>query len=109
MPLITCPECGKQYSDSASACPQCGYTTEKNQNTNSINNVISVNVSSDTQKPLHNKFVALLLCIFLGFLGAHKFYEGKTGMGIIYLLTAGLFGIGWFIDIIVLIFKPNRY
>lgn len=25
MPLINCPECGKQISDSAAACPHCGY------------------------------------------------------------------------------------
>ena len=25
MPLVNCPECGKQISDSAAACPHCGY------------------------------------------------------------------------------------
>lgn len=25
MPLVNCPECGKQVSDAASACPHCGY------------------------------------------------------------------------------------
>jgi len=53
--------------------------------------------------------VALLLCVFLGFLGAHKFYEGKIGMGIIYILTGGLFLIGVIIDFIVLLFKPITY
>lgn len=110
MALITCPDCGKEYSDRASACPQCGYSSgNNNSNNNSINNVVSVNVISGAQKPLRNKGVALVLCILLGWLGAHKFYEGKTGMGIIYLLTVGLFGIGWIIDIIILIFKPNQY
>ena len=47
--------------------------------------------------------VALLLCIFLGFFGAHKFYLGKIGMGILYLLTGGLFGFGWIIDIIMIL------
>ena len=44
-----------------------------------------------------------------GLFGAHKFYEGKTGMGILYLLTGELFGIGWLIDAIALLFKPNPY
>lgn len=56
-----------------------------------------------------NKWVALLLCVFLGFFGAHKFYEGKIGTGILYLLTLGIFGIGWFIDIIAILFKPVIY
>ena len=47
--------------------------------------------------------------IFLGVLGGHKFYEGKVGMGILYLFTGGLFCIGWIIDIIVLLTKPNPY
>jgi hypothetical protein len=50
-----------------------------------------------------NKTVALILCIFLGILGAHKFYVGKTGMGLIYLFTGGICGIGWIIDIFLII------
>lgn len=49
-----------------------------------------------------NKMVALLLCIFLGVLGVHRFYVGKIGTGLLYLFTVGLFGIGWIIDIILI-------
>lgn len=48
------------------------------------------------------KATALLLCIFLGGLGMHRFYAGKIGTGILYLFTFGLFGIGWFIDLILI-------
>ncbi len=53
-----------------------------------------------------SQIVALILCIFLGWLGIHRFYLGYTGAGILYLLTGGLFGIGWLIDIVLLII-PN--
>ena len=56
-----------------------------------------------------NKWVAFFLCLFLGFLGAHKFYEGKIGMGILYLFTLGLFGIGCLVDLILILCKPNPY
>ena len=52
---------------------------------------------------------AFFLCLFLGYFGAHKFYEGRIGMGILYLLTIGLFGIGWIVDIILILMKPNPY
>lgn len=42
--------------------------------------------------------VELCLCLFLGWAGAHKFYTKQTGMGVLYLLTFGLFGIGWVVD-----------
>ena len=58
---------------------------------------------------LCNKWVSLILCLLFGYIGGHKFYEGNGAAGIFYLCTLGLFGIGWVIDFISLLFKPNRY
>lgn len=56
-----------------------------------------------------SKWVSFFLCLFLGVFGAHKFYEGRVLLGILYICTGGLFGIGIIIDLIVLFFKPNPY
>ena len=47
-----------------------------------------------------DRIVALILCILLGGIGAHYFYVGRFGMGLLYLFTGGLFGFGWLIDLI---------
>jgi TM2 domain-containing membrane protein YozV len=50
-----------------------------------------------------SRMVDAILCWFLGCFGAHKFYEGKIGMGILYIFTFGLFGIGALVDFIMIL------
>ena len=45
---------------------------------------------------------ALLLCLFLGIFGVHRFYTGYKRLGLIQLCTLGGFGIWWVIDLIAL-------
>ena len=102
---VICPLCGCQVEDmnNASAQPQQIVINNSNMNANTNANVNGAGGRA------RNKWTAFFLCLFLGCIGAHKFYEGKTGMGILYILTVGLFGIGWTIDAIALLFKPNPY
>lgn len=75
------------------------------------NNNTNTNVNAawpNNGKPL-NKWLSFLLCLFLGYFGAHKFYEGKILLGIVYIFTGGLCGIGWLIDTIAILLKPNPY
>ncbi len=56
-----------------------------------------------------DKWVAFLLCLFLGPLGAHKFYEKKIALGVLYLFTYGLFGIGTIVDLVKILLKEERF
>lgn len=56
-----------------------------------------------------DKWTAFFLCLFLGLFGAHKFYEGKGGMGILYFFTGGLCFIGIVVDLITILRHPNPY
>lgn len=113
-----CKHCGQQIPAAAVFCAHCGCQVETIQQTAQPSIVIN-NANTNTNRNTNvvggrggkrlSKWTSFFLCLFLGVFGAHKFYEGKTGMGIVYLFTFGLFGIGWFIDLIALFFKPNYY
>ncbi|MEP4078674.1 NINE protein [Haloferula sp.] len=53
--------------------------------------------------------VAWILQTFLGFLGIHRFYLGKVGTGILWLLTGGLVGIGYLYDYFTLNAQVDEY
>jgi len=46
--------------------------------------------------------VMFYLTLFGGALGFHRFYMGKPFTGLLYLFTGGLFGLGWFVDLLSL-------
>ena len=57
-----------------------------------------------------NRWLALIICFFGGIFGAHHFYVGNIGKGLIYLFTLGLFSIGWIVDFFIILlgkFKDN--
>jgi hypothetical protein len=75
---------------------------------NIVNTNTNTNDNSMFMRKPKSKLVALLLCIFLGYWGGHCFYCGKAGMGILYLLTFGLLGIGWLVDFIRILIGSYR-
>ena len=48
-----------------------------------------------------SKTAAVLITFFLGEFGVHRFMAGKVLTGLLWLCTAGLFGIGWLVDLIM--------
>ena len=128
-PTKFCKFCGAKIPLDAVLCTACGRQVEELKQAQQTPNIVinnsnnNVNTNSNTNDNTNvvgtgavirvgkakNKWVALLLCLFLGYFGAHKFYEGKIGMGILYLLTGGLLFIGVIIDFIAILSKPNPY
>lgn len=89
------------------SCLQLGIVI---QNTNTNTNVNrNTNMNGYAHGKRINQKAAFWLCLLGSYIGLHKFYEGKTGMGILYLCTVGLCGIGWMIDCITIAKKPNPY
>ena len=56
-----------------------------------------------------NSTTAFLLCMFLGWLGAHRFYCGRGFTGTLYLLTLGFVGIGVIIDMFRIAYGYFKY
>lgn len=109
-----CEFCGNKVAIDAVICPKCGkqleeLKTEENKSNPQVIINNSNTINGNVGRKQCDKWVALLLCIFLGFLGGHKFYEGKGGMGVLYIFTCGLFGIGIIVDLISILCKPNPY
>lgn len=53
-------------------------------------------------KPEVSVGLAYVLWLLFGLLGAHYFYINKPGIGVLYLLTGGLLGFGWLLDLFTL-------
>ena len=51
----------------------------------------------------------LWLISFFGWLGFHRFYLGKVGTGILWIITFGVFGIGALIDLFTLGGQVDQY
>ena len=85
-----CKHCGSKILSAAVVCTQCGCQVEEikyneqpsiviNNANNNTNTNTNVNASMLGIR-VKNKWVSFLLCVFLGYFGAHKFYEGTRAM-----------------------------
>lgn len=90
--MTSCSRCGAQLNGNEDFCPKCG-----NNLTNSYQQA-TAGVSSKS------RLLTLLLAIFFGLFGVHRFYVGKFGTGILMILlnATGIGEIWCIIDIILI-------
>jgi TM2 domain-containing membrane protein YozV len=94
-----CPQCGAPAPENATKCEYCGATIANNTATKNTQatqaapqpQVVYVQQPQGANPeranwPIKSKIAAGILAILLGGLGIHKFYLGKAGMGILYLI-----------------------
>jgi TM2 domain-containing membrane protein YozV len=82
-----CSNCGKELPSGADVCLNCGKMVAK----------------TGAQSNDGRFVIALLLCLFGGWGGFHRFYTGHILSGVAQLLTLGGFGIWWLIDLIMIV------
>jgi len=115
-----CMECGQNFNPSEMIpvgrkmyCKECASDLLKEGKDAKVN---IVNTNTQTQAAAtsgghvikRNYMVALLLSIFVGWLGIDRFYLGQGFLGFLKLITLGFYGIWWFIDILLIGTKSIR-
>ncbi|MCK9178543.1 MAG: TM2 domain-containing protein [Candidatus Cloacimonetes bacterium] len=87
-----CGNCGNSVNDNAEVCTNCGVALPS-----------SMHAQGSMAMGQKDWLTTLLLCIFLGEFGIHRFYTGHTAIGVVQLLTLGGCGIWALIDLITII------
>ena len=94
-----CPQCGASVDPNSGSCRYCGEVLAQQpvrqpyvpQPYGQQPVYQPPTTPYDPSWPIKSKVAAGLLGIFLGGIGVHKFYLGKVGMGVLYLLLSWTF------------------
>ena len=101
-----CPNCGKENPDDSYYCRDCGFALKTNAPAAGpgLDHAKAQEAPKKAESyEFKSRWLAFFLCLTLGWLGVHRFYVGKIGTGILYALTAGGLGFGWFMDLFALL------
>ncbi len=95
-PTKYCHACGSVIDAAAVVCPFCGVS-QSGALAGAAYGMELAGGASDKRL-----LIGVLLCVFGGVLGLHRFYAGKVGTGVLQLLTGGGLGIWWLVDLVML-------
>lgn len=102
-----CSECAEIIKEKAEICPKCGVRQKT-----SISSATTTATEALAKKTAsgRNKWIAIIIALFLGFLGGHKFYLGQKGLGIVYLLFCwtGIPALVTLVDIVLLLLMNDH-
>ena len=103
---LFCPHCGTQMLSTDRYCGGCGWDAEhpddepapkQHERREPPPTPRRTPPASD-----FNRLTTFLLCLLLGFLGVHRFYVGRAGSGVLWLLTGGILAVGWIYDLVMI-------
>ena len=102
MALINCPDCGKQVSSEAPACPSCGRPMAQGARpAGAASATASAGPGPQAQptpvlvQAAKSRGTYIVLGIFLGSFGVHNFYAGYHGKGAAQLIIT--LALGWLV------------
>lgn len=110
-----CQNCGAPLTPDGKFCESCGTPIEQPQAPPAYTQAppayaqpppayaqpqVNINITNQNLAVSpKSQGILILLWFFGGVIGLHHFYAGHIGMGLLYICTGGLFGIGWIIDL----------
>jgi len=108
-----CRNCGKEVPEQAVMCVSCGVPPKNGRKFCQYCGADTVEAAEICTKcgvrlataaaEGNDWLTTLLLCVFLGTLGIHRFYTGHIAIGVIQILTLGGCGIWTLVDLILII------
>lgn len=106
---VVCPKCGKQVEGLKTSHPENIIINNNNNASSSASAVVNASGYGGMVSP-KSWLVTLLLCLFLGVVGGHRFYAGKIGTAIIMILLCltGISEIWALIDLIMIILSKFK-
>lgn len=97
---VFCPDCGASMAAEDRFCAACRW--DANNPERRAERVLPASPRNLGPPSDKNRMTTLLLCVFAGFLGLHRFYVGRVGSGVLWCVSLGLLSVGWIYDLVMI-------